>query len=75
MTRVLTTHERHIEAQRYLATFIREIKHYRTTWGCPPDKVAFRDAIKAAQQECLRAVGSSAVRAAQNERRAYDKCS
>lgn len=29
----LTTHERHIEAQRYLATFIREIKHYRTTWG------------------------------------------
>ena len=59
MTRVLTTHERHIEAQRYLATFIREIKHYRTTWGMPPDKIAFREAVKAAQQE----------------RRTYDQCS
>lgn len=51
--RVLTTHDRHVEAQRYLATFIREIKHYRTTWGMPPDKVAFREAVKAAQRERL----------------------
>lgn len=64
----LTTHERHIEAQRYLATFIREIKHYKTLWGCPPDAVAFRDAIKAAQQERASAIGSSAARAAQRER-------
>ena len=55
----LTTHDRHIEAQRYLATFIREIKHYKTLWGMPPGKIAFREAVKAAQQE----------------RRAYDKCS
>lgn len=51
MTRPLTVNEKHIEAQRYLATFIREIKHYRTTWGMPPDKVAFRDAVRAAQRE------------------------
>lgn len=63
MSRALTVHDRHIEAQRYLATFIREIKHYRTTWGIPPDKVAFRDAIRAAQNERGRA-----VRCAQRER-------
>lgn len=35
--------------------FVREIKHYKTRWGIPPDRIAFRDAWKATQLQtfCL----------------------
>jgi hypothetical protein len=32
-----------------LSLFIRHIKHYRTQWGIPEDKLAFRNAWLAAK--------------------------
>jgi hypothetical protein len=35
----------------YLATFIREMKHYHTAWGMAPDRQTILDAIRKAQRE------------------------
>ena len=39
-TRISAKEQSH-EAQRILSRYIRAAKHYRTTWGYPPDKRAF----------------------------------
>lgn len=51
MSRHITTHAQLLLDRERLAIFIREIKRYRTTWGIPPDKVAFRDAWRATQPQ------------------------
>lgn len=47
--RPLTKHEQLLVDRERLATFVREIKHYKTLWGLQPDKIAFRDAWRATQ--------------------------
>ena len=51
----LTKHEQLALDRERLAIFVREIKHYKTRWGIPPDRIAFRDAWKATQLQtfCL----------------------
>ncbi len=44
MTHRLTKAEQLRLDRERLATFVREIKHYRAQWGMPPDKIAFRNA-------------------------------
>lgn len=49
-TRPLTRQEQVLVDRERLAVFIREIKRYKTLWGMPPDKIAFRDAWRATQE-------------------------
>ena len=50
----MTPKEKSEHAQRLLAAYIREIKHFRTTWGIPPDRYVHLNAwAKARQQHSL----------------------
>lgn len=45
----MTPREKEERAKRLLAQYVRNIKHYRTTWGIPPDKYVHKNAWAAAK--------------------------
>ncbi len=47
----MTPKEKSEHAQRLLAAYIREIKHFRTTWGIPPDRYVHLNAWAKAKRE------------------------
>ena len=47
----MTPKEKSEQAQRLLAAYTREIKHFRTTWGIPPDRYVHLNAWAAARKE------------------------
>ena len=46
---MLTKHDQLLIDRARLAVFVREIKRYKTMWGIPPDRAAFRNAWRATQ--------------------------
>lgn len=45
----MTPKEKSEEAQRLLAHYIRETKHYVSTWGIPPDRTTHLNAWASAR--------------------------